>query len=275
MITLTEKRIQELEHHISVMKSRVEDYDKKINEIPVDPSRKDIDSLKNEFVKFKTDFTSSISRLEGDVRCSLQNYSMFQTTMTKHDNDLKDASDAILSLNKSRDSDQNTYVSMRSSLSGVEEKYSRDIIDIKNGMIEPKNDIKALKRSVDMILEKIDSIKVLQRESDGKNISETLNSSKDLSSKIQESERRSSNLVGDLERRLSLSQLKDAAIHENANITKEAIRDIKTDIATILTSISQNATQKPVNDSYGDKMKTMENSIAQIYSLLKKYETRD
>jgi hypothetical protein len=275
MITLTEKRLQELEHNISVMKAKVEEYDKKISDVFSDSSLKDIENLKSELLKFKSDFISVISRLEGDVRCSLQNSSILQVSVKNHDDALKDAANTFYSLNKSRDSDKEFYLALKSSLSGIEEKYSRDIIDIKNGMIEPKNDIKVLKRLTDVILEKIDSLKVIQCEVDEKLSSESISIAKDLNSKIQANERKFFEVVAALEKKISDTQEKDAAIIESVNIHKDVIKDIKNDIASILTTLSLGVTQKSANDSYGDKVKTMETSIAQIYSLLKKYETRD
>jgi len=67
------------------------------------------------------------------------------------------------------------------------------------------------------------------------------------------------------------SKMQDIKMPEVKNYDSQ-IAEMKKDIITILGLVHSTASQNPDQTKLNEKIKTMENSIAQIYNLLKKYE---
>jgi chromosome segregation ATPase len=275
MITITEKRLQELEHRIPVYEATIAQLNLKLQAVNTFPE--DIQSLK-EICK----------QVVADMKGHTSSVSLLRTELSNTANNLK-GQDELFS--KSLTDIERQISSSNTNLDNMVSYFNeikRQFADLLQSFAQVKSDIESLKKSDAKI------------ESDSKNVASNLlayTQNADLFKKaaVDTTAFSSSVAVKFDEQKDQIRYLKEATqtslmdlqrlitsnvVDLERKIPKQTetknydleIADLKKDMAVFLEAVHTTSKEVPNQSKVDAKVKTLEKSIAQIYELLKKYE---
>lgn len=277
MITLTEKKLKEFENKFSLSINQIKEIQEQIlliNKFNFDlnNSLKDISKVfKNyDFIDTETEkkfnqinsvilnFTNSIKQLQirlDDSDTIIKHYSEilvnFKNIHSDNEIKFKELSSNIKSLINS----QNIFIDQNEKLKSENNK----IQDFKNIYIANNNNILEYIKNLENKINKLESENIFIKKESIK-IEEKIKSIFENLDKLIDSK---------------INKIIEAIPKQNSQETyKNQIDDVKKDISTILKLVYGSISQNPEQEKINSKMKIMENSIAQIYEMLKKYENR-
>lgn len=274
MITLEEKRLQELEGRIPVYEATIGELKKKLDEVNAFP--KDIAEAKEKIKVFRSDldhlyntYNQKINELNGSCAQLKSIITSHESTMQAHQGLIDGLSDVA-----------NMLSGKSNECKAQAEKARVDILDVKEKMNRLKDESEGHNRGLNQLTQNINNVQTKAN-----------NAQLDATSALNKTVDHDLNLEKHVK---SIQSLMDSRIQQGIEIARLMVRldslpvqaqtqaksydteiaEIRKDIAVILSAVHTTAIQVPDNSQVNEKIKTMETAIAQVYGLLKKYETR-
>lgn len=277
MITLTEKRLQELEGRIPVYEATIYEHMKKLDEVNTFP--KDVALLDKNFEALAEDFKNQINRLDKNLNVHFDALKLLEKSRDSQKVNLQDHQDLIDSLNSIIDMVHNK---VKGHISEVDNQHivQKTLIEhsqsLDKKVSEHQNSLNALIQRNNEAFSKantaqIDSTAALNKtlEHDKSLQTTALNMQSIINSFAIASKGWSDRFVN-----LKDSCEKHIADSKQVKSYDNEIAEIRKDLSAIMVVAHSAASQSSDNNQLNDKIKILEKAIAEIYGLLKKHETR-
>lgn len=280
MITIIEKRIQELENRIPVFIAQIQQQQEKMKEIYDFP---------NDLTELRKICDRLTILLQDNQTRSLQSFADMTNKNNSHENKLQDLLKKIDAFNTSFENHaaemkrQNAFIEEIallckevSSRNSMNENSLKSLLPSISSLQSDKDNISTRLYNLQMqcesfknFLSKISDLIALQ----DNNYISILDSQKKLKENIDISIQNHSSEIAQLKNVIEVISKKTNEKSSQVDYSSE-ISDLKKDISSVLTFLHSSSSNIPDQFKLNEKIKTMENSIAQIYSLMKKYETK-
>ena len=271
MITLTEKRLHELENRLPQYEAKILDLQKQLDAKTTNP--KDIAELKDLLKYLTAKTTSATSVLNDASEQHAKNYDALTKTLSAHTEHLRTHADAISCAN----------VNINAHTSDID-KVRGQVGQLRSDHCDTRERILSLSAASEGHLRGYNQCAQFANEAKSK-FTELQGKSAALQAKLDDHDNSFSLLSNNMQTMQSaLSFRLDNILNEIMPLLKPKetvapksydaeIAEIRKDIAAILSIVHSTASQAiPPAPKVDDKIKAMETAIAQIYGLLKKYE---
>lgn len=275
MITLTEKRLQELEQRIPVLLADIAEKQKKMQEIYTFP---------NDLAEMRKVHENLSKLLKDHVERSMSGFDAFNQKSANLDQRMASLSKGIEDIQIAIGNFKNAVDGHIAGMTDVRAKVHALIHTVAD--TKSKDNLEASSLKHDALIEDLSkAVKSAHAKINGigadsayalnklKNHADKIDANSDelmrvfniLHGKIDQKDKDISDL------REKISQVDQKAV-QNPRDYDSQIGDIKKDLASILTVVHTTASASPDTSKLDAKIKVMENNLAQIYALLKKYE---
>lgn len=280
MITLTEKRLQELEQRIPVFLAQISDQQKKMMEIysfPNDLSevrkqaqsnesflKSSLEEMRQAFSELRGQITSTANTGSGtiqNVESLRRNHENLEAIIATHTKQISQLSERVLSLEEKFTLSERKWDVMSHRLDSLESNakgLQSEVLSIRE---ETRNS-------------KIDNVAVDDRirQSDAK-FSQIAD---DLRKNLEEMDKKCQEKITEgircLEAQGEVNKVKILLEASKSGNYDEKFLELKKDMSSILSIVHSSSTNNSGQEKINEKIKIMEGSIAQVLALMKKYE---
>lgn len=272
MITLNEKRLRELEQRIPIYEATIAELKKKLEQVYAFPI--EITELKKKNMSMAESMVNLVIEFGA---YNQNNHVIFKTIADKletHSNLLKEFRSGLGNIDSIVGGHTAHIADIRRQYDAFQKRYEdilKDIRGLIQTQVKQQNDIKTSQNAYELLqsivninrntLDNIPSSVENLAEKMSKNFGDHVQTMSDLGKDIQGIKNQIAYQVSNLSSKMPEEKNYDAEIAE-----------MKKDIGAILNLLHTTATAVPDQSPIDDKVKAMEKSIAQIFTLLKKYE---
>lgn len=277
MITLTEKRLQELENKVTALQDASSQHKNSIDSIDVGASNHDLEDIRRKFHVLNDRFNDFMNSSNASMGYSETHHSLTQKSLQDHLDSIKDL-----------------YASL-DSLTLTINRVARNMDDLKEEVrglaaldLEKSGDISALESLIKENSRRLDSHKessiiTAANAIDGLSYANlSLSQNKQNLKKIEDLEEQlkksncyhESNIDGIRKNVIDYLQSMKENTPESPKSYDDEISSLRKDVNSVLETSASIKNISQYQDQMSAKMKVMERSLAQVYTLLKNYETR-
>lgn len=273
MMTLTEKRLQELEHKVAVACAKMNEYDEKISEYKKysEDLSKAIASyreLENSIKLLRNELITTIKENLLKINKSYQDFNEFTEKCQPYFNDFDSLKNDYAVFTNTSKKYQSENTEKCRNIEDISNKNGISIVDIYKKISEMSENQIKYSALTQEFKDKISAIetKIMSSQSQFQEV---------LTDNISKIDKRLNYIACETNEKINKIPKSYPEMTDQLNICSNEINGIKSDISIILSTLSQKITQKPNDDYHAEKIKSIESSISQIYTLLKKYEIRN